>query len=102
MTDTIAPVHLYKLVSGETVIGFFFGQHELGVDRKAHHLVTKPWVVTPNYHRFQEWIIGLRKQDSVMIPLVAVIAIVETDLIDPILVERFLSEVGYPGEHPTQ
>ena len=98
MTDTIAPMHLYKLVTGESVIGFFFGEHEVGSLSARHHFVTKPRAVN-EYYELNPWFIGLKDdQESVMIPLSAIIAIAEQDVIDEVLLENYLLDMSLSNE----
>lgn len=95
MIDPIAPIHLYKLTTGESVIGFFFGDVELNGKLNLHgHLVTRPMLVN-RFYELEPWVIGLNAdQKSLVIPISTMIVIAEQEIIDLVLIDIYMTKVG--------
>jgi hypothetical protein len=90
MSYPTAPIHLYKLVTGESLIGYFFGQEETNArtGTKAHR-IKYPLAVNEHYE-CHEWIIGLHPDEmEIMLPMSSIITYAEQDKIDPSLVEIY-------------
>ena len=87
-------VHLYKLISGETIIAEFIEQQVVNSQTNARiHLLKRPYIVS-NEWTWDElefpWINGLADADvDIPLPMNAILLVVEEAGIDPVLVESY-------------
>lgn len=84
------PVQLYKLRSGETVLGFFLGQHET---RTGYvHELWKPQVPRDQWDDpWEDWVPFL-KSNQIPIKLEEVVLLAEEAEIEDWMVEQFRQE----------
>lgn len=87
-------IHLYKLISGETIIAEFLDQQVVNSQTNARiHLLKNPYIV-PNEWTWDElefpWINGLANNGAdIPLPMTAILLVVEEAGIDPVLVEAY-------------
>jgi hypothetical protein len=82
-------IHLYKLVSGETVIAKFFDEVCINDNNNTlAYKIANPLIID-RYHNMSPWINGCVSNSIHHVSLKNVMVMVEENLIDKVLVERY-------------
>ena len=87
-------IHLYKLISGETIIAEFLDQQIVNSQTNARiHLLKNPYIVSKEWEWDDlefPWINGLANKDAdIPLPMNAILLVVEEPGIAPVLVEAY-------------
>jgi hypothetical protein len=91
-------IHLYKLVTGETVIAGFSCVTVINEKRNlTAHVVTNPLIVDKEWY-FPQWFAGLVTTETSHIPTTAIILVAEEHQIDPVLIEEYLTELKHQSD----